>query len=159
MLRGLIGSGAIVLVIVGLTLVAPDAHLEQASLSCSVTIDGVFSDMDACTVSPQFKSGQCACIRTPNPWLPYYFFAAVPLVILLVGALLLRGKLAVRLAFLNAGIVLGVLCTFALMAFQDAEAGMALPLLPAVIGGFCVGISSLFFVVDAALRRIRPHAT
>lgn len=82
---------------------APDPAVAQAALSCPGASDQVFSSMAACGLK---SNPGCFCFRAPNPWHRAYW-AAVPVVLGLLAAVLLRthwyGALALLVTSVAAG--------------------------------------------------------
>ena len=154
--RNLIGTAAVLALFFMSFVAAPDMYLQQTELSCESKWLGVFPDMNAC--SKVSKPG-CICFRTENHWFKAYQWGLVPLMVGVVGYIALRGPLRTRLILLNTAIVCGYLVNFGRELLKEPNALMVLPLLPFLIGAFCIAISAVFLLTRYLHARLYQDTT
>ena len=162
--RNTIGTAAVYLSFLLLLFVSPDPSNKEAELLCdgSRTATAVFPDIVTCSKDARFKQANCACFRPPSEWARWYAFSVVPLVSTLVGFVLLRGSLRWRFLLLNIAVATAIITETVRSVLSDPAAGMGVPLVPFLIGGFCVGMSlffALFYYGQRAYERKRGVAT
>jgi hypothetical protein len=149
----------------GLLLLSPEPSVEHAELRCEYpgAPAAVFPNMAKCVEAQVGKWRRCGCHRPDNVWASRYVFGFVPVAAALVGFLLLRGSLPLRLVLLNVAVALAIVVEVLHSLARDPAVGMVVPFVPLLILGFCAGTSVFFaimhfsreFLVRRVMRRGR----
>jgi hypothetical protein len=159
MLRRLIGVMAIAVILFVSLAFAPDSHPGQARMICDPPVDVTYSDINVCTSDPHLRRGDCSCVETFSAWIPIYFLAVLPTMILLIAYFAFQGPAMSRLWYLNFGVVLGWLAWLILAAAKEPMVLMGMPAMIGLLAASSAGVSILFGAVEFVRNRLNSRAT
>jgi hypothetical protein len=156
--RNPLSALVVLLLFAGLFAIAPNTHRSETALRCDASgvPKATFPTMTACAEEMRRMQG-CSCQSLENTFYDWYIFGIAPGVATVVGYLLLVGRLSRRLLWLNLAVAIAIIWEFVWAVLRDPAAGMAMPLLPAFVVGFCVGATALFLAIHYG-RRAFSHA-
>jgi hypothetical protein len=156
--RNPLSALVVLLLFVGLFAIAPNSHRSETALRCDASglPKATFSTMSACAEEMRRMSA-CSCQSLENKLYDWYMLGIAPGIATVVAYFLLVGRLSRRLLWLNVAVGIAIIWEFVWSVFRDSAAAMVMPLLPAFVVGYCIGVTAFFLVIHYS-RRVFSHA-